>query len=216
MRDQTPQDFADRLHQLFNLRGWPERGRIPRLTRELGGVSEIAVRKWLKGDNYPELGRIIQIANLYQQDLSWLLTGIGYIAPPPAAPSSHIAHLTWAQAQAHSQGDAQWHSAAEPTQCNPFPHPQAFALTYPSDAMQSASGESIPAGARIVLHPATTPKAGAIMLLGQGDQLTLRKIIYDGGVWLLRPLNSQYPIQTLTPDIQIHALYLGAILPAHA
>lgn len=69
--------FAERMHEVCDDMGLPaERGRQSDLARHFG-VTPKAARKWLNGDNYPELPLAIRIANWAQVNITWLLQGSG-------------------------------------------------------------------------------------------------------------------------------------------
>jgi transcriptional regulator with XRE-family HTH domain len=71
------QEFAQRLHELCELRGIQDLdGRQTALARQFQ-VSQPAARKWLSGDGLPTLEMAIRIAMWGQVNVEWLLTGRG-------------------------------------------------------------------------------------------------------------------------------------------
>lgn len=68
--------FAQRLVQACNEAGIPGRGRQTLIAKKLN-VSQQAVRKWLDGLSYPEMPRAVELANLLEVNVNWLLQGSG-------------------------------------------------------------------------------------------------------------------------------------------
>lgn len=71
----NPKEFAKNLNLALDQLNWPERGRIARLGREMGGLAPASVRKWLNGEGLPEVKRLGELSQLVNQSVQWLLTG---------------------------------------------------------------------------------------------------------------------------------------------
>lgn len=71
-------EFPDRLRKALDEAGFPPEGegRQKRVAK-LGGVSQQAAGKWLRGETLPELPRLIDIAFETGFAVEWLLTGRG-------------------------------------------------------------------------------------------------------------------------------------------
>lgn len=68
--------FAERLAELCNDKKLPARGRQKRLA-ERCEVSHQAVGKWLRGEAYPEIEKILALAEWAEVNVNWLLQGVG-------------------------------------------------------------------------------------------------------------------------------------------
>jgi len=68
--------FSIRLNDALSAIGWPERGRAAKIRERLpGSISEIAIRKWLVGEGYPETERVVMLAKIARVSVDYLLTG---------------------------------------------------------------------------------------------------------------------------------------------
>lgn len=70
------EQFSERLAQLCDEKGLPERGRQSMLARDFG-VSQGAVRKWLTGGAFPEMEMALRLADHFDVNVNWLLQGTG-------------------------------------------------------------------------------------------------------------------------------------------
>lgn len=77
---QNLESFVSRLNELFDDKKLPNRGRQAFLSKQFR-VSQPSAKKWLDGINYPEMGKIIEIANWGNVSVEWLLTGRGIKHP---------------------------------------------------------------------------------------------------------------------------------------
>lgn len=75
-RTKRQQEFAERLREVCDDMGLPERGRQTRLA-EVAGVSQPRAGRWLDGAGYPEMHRAIAIADWADVNVTWLLQGLG-------------------------------------------------------------------------------------------------------------------------------------------
>lgn len=75
-QDPVLEGFAQRLRELCDDKGLPERGRQSRLGARFK-VSQQAARKWLDGLNYPDTRTIVAIAAWAEVNVNWLLQGVG-------------------------------------------------------------------------------------------------------------------------------------------
>lgn len=73
---QLREEFASRLIELCGDLELPERGRQTAIAKKLG-VSQQAVRKWLDGEAFPEMDKVISIAEWAEINVNWLLQGVG-------------------------------------------------------------------------------------------------------------------------------------------
>jgi hypothetical protein len=68
--------FAERLNDVCDEKGLPNHGRQSRLGRQFG-VSQQSARKWLEGIAFPELDKLVAIADWGDVNVNWLLQGAG-------------------------------------------------------------------------------------------------------------------------------------------
>lgn len=73
---QLREEFGARLIEVCADMELPERGRQTKLAK-LFGVSQQAVRKWLDGEAFPEMDKVLAIAEWAQVNVNWLLQGSG-------------------------------------------------------------------------------------------------------------------------------------------
>jgi transcriptional regulator with XRE-family HTH domain len=78
MRDaaELRRQFASRLIEACEDKGLPERGRQTALAKQFG-VSQQAARKWLDGESFPEVDKVIAMAEWLEVNVNWLLQGVG-------------------------------------------------------------------------------------------------------------------------------------------
>lgn len=85
-----------------------------------------------------------------------------------------------------------------------------FALKVHGDSMTSDSGVSFPAGAIIIVEPEMQYESGDFVIVRNGDdEATFKQIIRDGADWILKPLNSRYPIKPMPPDAVVCGVVRG-------
>ena len=68
------QQFAARLNEAMAEKGLPERGRA-KLLADKFSVSPKAAGKWIKGEAFPEMEKLIDISRFVEKEVEWLLTG---------------------------------------------------------------------------------------------------------------------------------------------
>lgn len=73
-------DFAARISQVLNEKGFATRGRAQRIKREGGfEVSDRAINKWLSGDAVPDHANKVKLAKYLDVSFEWLASGRGAI-----------------------------------------------------------------------------------------------------------------------------------------
>lgn len=72
--EKVKEDFAKRLHQAMDAKGYPVRGRARILSKEFE-ISDKGAGKWLNGEAIPETSKIPLLANFLNQTAEWLLSG---------------------------------------------------------------------------------------------------------------------------------------------
>jgi len=74
--DSPRTDFAQRLVEVCEDMNLPARGRQTQLAKKFG-VSQQAARKWLDGIAYPEIDKLVAMADWANINVNWLLQGVG-------------------------------------------------------------------------------------------------------------------------------------------
>ncbi|RDE60930.1 hypothetical protein [Aeromonas veronii] len=79
MQNENPdprKGFSIRLNDALSAIGLPVRGRTAKIRNLLpGSISEVAIRKWLVGEGYPETERVVMLAKIARVSVDYLLTG---------------------------------------------------------------------------------------------------------------------------------------------
>lgn len=78
--DRVKEEFAKRLHNAMDKKGYPLRGRARVLSKEFH-ISDKGAGKWLNGESIPETSKIPHLANFLKVNAEWLLTGKETTAP---------------------------------------------------------------------------------------------------------------------------------------
>jgi len=74
--DKIKEDFAKRINEAMDLKGYPMRGRARVLSKEFD-VSDKGAGKWLKGEAIPETSKLPLLASFLGVSTEWLMTGSG-------------------------------------------------------------------------------------------------------------------------------------------
>lgn len=72
--DRVKEEFAKRLHDAMDKKGYPVRGRARVLSKEFQ-ISDKGAGKWLNGDAIPETSKIPVLASFLGVNAEWLLNG---------------------------------------------------------------------------------------------------------------------------------------------
>lgn len=74
--DKIKEDFANRLNEAMDLKGYPVRGRARILSKEFD-ISDKGAGKWIKGEALPETSKFPQLSKFLDVSTEWLLNGSG-------------------------------------------------------------------------------------------------------------------------------------------
>lgn len=74
--DKIKEDFAKRLNEAMDLKGYPVRGRARALSKEFE-ISDKGASKWIKGEAIPETSKFPQLSKFLGVSAEWLLNGDG-------------------------------------------------------------------------------------------------------------------------------------------
>lgn len=79
--DRVKEEFAKRLHDAMDKKGYPVRGRARVLSKEFQ-ISDKGAGKWLNGDAIPETSKIPVLAAFLGVNAEWLLNGNSHASTP--------------------------------------------------------------------------------------------------------------------------------------
>ncbi|QWA52917.1 sulfurtransferase [Pseudomonas amygdali pv. lachrymans] len=81
----------------------------------------------------------------------------------------------------------------------------AFWLTVKGDSMTAPTAPSVPEGSQILVDTRADVRPGKLVIakLADSNEATFKKLVEDGGVRYLKPLNSAYPTVQCADDCRI-------------
>lgn len=85
MSKENLEGFSNRLKEILADNGYPGWGRQRFIARKFG-VSHPSAKKWLDGDNYPEMDKLIEFSRWGNTTIDWLVTGEGPKHPIKLSP----------------------------------------------------------------------------------------------------------------------------------
>ncbi|KPC02832.1 Rophage PssSM-02, Cro/c1 family prophage repressor protein [Pseudomonas amygdali pv. lachrymans] len=195
----------------MNARGWSE-GELARQA----GVTQPTVHRIITGESKsPKRENIERIAKVLRVPSKWLWDGGPRPASEPAEPSNvaMIAQpermyrypvLSWVAA-----GD--WSEAIEPGGSEEYELTDykakgpAFWLTVKGDSMTAPTAPSVPEGSQILVDTRADVRPGKLVIakLADSNEATFKKLVEDGGIRYLKPLNPAYPTVQCSDDCKI-------------
>lgn len=201
-------DFAKRLNEALEAKGFPQHGRATKLRSLLRDPpSRVAISKWLAGDSLPEVKRLGEISQIIGKSVQWMLTGEdsqeqadGYSERPIMIPI-----VTWEQAAAIRPGDILSLDVDQRILSPVIVGANAYAVRVKGDAMTSRDGgRSYPDGMVLIVDPDKLPESGnRVIARIAGDELTFKELVRDAGEWYLKPINPQYRTVPLSDETVI-------------
>lgn len=96
--DKVKEDFAKRINEAMELKGFPVRGRARILSKEFE-VSDKGAGKWLKGEAIPETSKLPLLASFLGVSTEWLMSGVG---SPSGSSGIHIAPIAFQSGESKS------------------------------------------------------------------------------------------------------------------
>ncbi len=199
---------------------------------KIASVTPKAASKWLNGEAIPGPTKMRAIAGALSVPLGWLQNGIEEIQQVSEVVSSREASNVAAIQQPHHMYRyplVSWVTAgawAEAVQ--PFPDGfsdqydvsdykakgPAFWLEVKGDSMTSLSTPSIPEGSQILVDTEADVRPGKLVIakLAGSNEATFKKLVEDGGVRYLKPLNNAYPTIECTDDCRIIGVVVRSLM----
>lgn len=221
--------FATRLKKALaenHVEPWGAGVRLSKMT----GVTPKAASKWLNGEAIPGPAKMKALSEGLNTSLSWLQNG----AEEPhanrqttAGEPSNVSMITQ-PTQMYSYPVVSWVTAgawAEAVQ--PFPDGfsdryevsdykakgPAFWLEVKGDSMTAQSAPSVPEGSQILVDTEADVRPGKLVIakLAGSNEATFKKLVEDGGIRYLKPLNPAYPTFQCAEDCRIIGVVVMAL-----
>jgi SOS-response transcriptional repressor LexA len=198
--------FSDRLIERMKERG--ER-QIDLVTAT--GATKGAVSKWINQNAIPDARYLMPLARFLGVTPAWLTTGRLPKEPQGAQEEplrrvpiiSSIDAGNWCSGYAKEYLDK--HTEFQVTTLNDISE-QAFALRVKGDSMVNPHAmPSLPDGAMVVVDPAVSAGSGDIVVaqMRGGDEAVIKRLVIDGPMRYLAPLNPKYPTIAIDADCRI-------------
>lgn len=122
-------------------------------------------------------------------------------------PSSRVPIVSWVQAgKKNPVADPHQPGAADDWEDVTVPASKAtFALRVRGDSMVAADGTGFPEGTIIIVDPAVQAKSGhyVVVRFQDSDEATFKRLVVDGPMKVLKPLNAAYPVIPVTEDARL-------------
>lgn len=190
--------------------------------------AELAVRAGITQTSISDLERgkskatahVAKIADVCGVDALWLSDGQGDMtAAFKSVEPSNVAMIAQPE-QMHRYPVVSWVTAGAWSEAvQPFPDGfsdrydisdykakgPAFWLEVKGDSMTSTSAPSIPEGSQILVDTEADVRPGKLVIakLADSNEATFKKLVEDGGVRYLKPLNPAYPTVQCSDDCRI-------------
>lgn len=215
--------IGDRVFSEMNARGWSE-GELARQA----GVTQPTIHRIITGESKsPKRENIERIAKVLRVPSKWLWDG----GPRPASESagqSNVAHVdqpprmysypvvSWVTAGG-------WSEAVEPFAPGAYDDYEAsdykakgpaFWLEVKGDSMTAPTAPSIPEGSQILVDTRADVRPGKLVIakLASSNEATFKKLVEDGGIRFLRPLNPAYPTVQCADDCRIIGVVVRSLM----
>ncbi|WP_423062972.1 LexA family protein [Candidiatus Paracoxiella cheracis] len=213
--------FSERLNHILDLHGFPRKGkgRQAALAEEFK-LTQKGVRKWLEGEGTPKTSRIIEIANRFNVNVEWLISGKGDVSPNAKNKNLNTAHmnknllirwvpiLDWVCA---GNGSAMNPATTDEAEFVPVPvdkcSKDSYALRIKGESMISPNffEKSFLPGQIIIITPNREPKPGdfVVATINHYSEATFKQFILEDSHRWLKPLNPRYPIQKIEEGTEV-------------
>ncbi|MCQ2989025.1 XRE family transcriptional regulator [Pseudomonas tremae] len=178
------------------------------------GVSQVTIQHLESGRNLTSK-KLVDIGRALNVSAEWLMSGESDTrrehsnVADTRQPDRYYRYpvISWVSAGA-------WAEAVEPYPAGSSDSYQysdyqakgpAFWLEVKGDSMTAPNGVSVPEGQLILVDTQADAKPGKLVIakLSASNEATFKKLVEDGGVRYLKPLNSSYPIIKFEEDCKI-------------
>lgn len=210
------ESLGQRLQRLRNAAGKSQAA----LAKLCGWSSQSRVGNYESGTREPTLGDIELMAKALGIPYGVLLIGKDFEASKAQTPEpSNVATIAQPE-QMYRYPVVSWVTAGTWSEAvQPFPDGfsdrydlsdykakgPAFWLEVKGDSMTSTSAPSIPEGSQILVDTEADVRPGKLVIakLSGSNEATFKKLVEDGGIRYLKPLNPAYPTVQCSVDCKI-------------
>lgn len=205
--------FAKRLNHALDLNKIPPKGKGRQvIVAKMFGVSTKGASKWLEGQTFPDLQKIVVIANKLNVNIEWLTYGTGAInvepLPAPGSPGwRKLPLISWEQTI--SVRKIQPTSETEWVWTDVDMGPYSYALVIQDDSMEPR----FELGAIITVDPDLVPQHRRIVIVHweKTDTAGCAQLLIDGPYRYLKPHNPSY-VTTLIDEKNPQAVIIGTVV----
>ncbi|MCK9706195.1 LexA family protein [Pseudomonas syringae] len=190
------------------------------------GVSKATITFWRNGTNGATGSNLMELAKALKCSPMWLETGKGSMEVGHTEPSnvsmaeqptrmyrypvvSWVAAGEWSEAvEPYPPGAADEYDVSDYKAKGP-----AFWLVVKGDSMTAPTAPSVPEGSQILVDTRAEVLPGKLVIakLAGSNEATFKKLVEDGGVRYLKPLNSAYPTVQCADDCRIIGVVVRAL-----
>lgn len=209
--------MGKRVRERLEEMGWSQS-----LLARRAGISQSGINKICQ-DQVSETRKLGVVAHALGLRPEWILTGVGPRTLLDADPEpskgpnvrSWVPLISWVQAGSFCDAPDLYEPGCGEAML-PVPRvvgPNAYALRVEGDSMVSPypGTRSYPPGTIIYVEPDKSPVSGDKVIAKTGDgQVTFKQYKTDGGSHILVPLNPQFPTITMTNEMTICGVIVGA------
>lgn len=221
--------FAARLKKALadnHVETWGAGVRLSKMT----GVTPKAASKWLNGEAIPGPAKMRALSEGLNTPLGWLQNGTDEASVDRKAGASEPSNVAmihqpaqmyrypvvswvaaggWSEAvEPYAPGAADEYDVSDYQAKGP-----AFWLEVKGDSMTAPTAPSIPEGSQILVDTRADVRPGKLVIakLAGSNEATFKKLVEDGGVRYLKPLNSAYPTVQCTEDCRIIGIVVRSL-----
>lgn len=218
------EDFAKRINEAMDLKGYPVRGRARVLSKQFD-ISDKGAGKWLKGESIPETSKLPLLAGFLGVSIEWLMSGS--VETNPASFDNNvdlskkillegrpIPVISWVAAGSFEPIDTVLAGADidEWLPPNKDCGPNGYGLIVTGISMSP----KFEIDDRIYVNPdiqAFDLITGDLVIVSclADSEATFKRLIIEGGKRYLKPLNPEWPDQIikLTEDCRLVGKVVG-------
>lgn len=179
---------------------------------ELIGVGESTVRHYYLGTRYPQDQKIIDIAQILNVSLEWLLTGIESSYKPPVSNLKELAgNVKLVNAKFYPKIDrvtaGNYSNNVYPDNIIDmvyidYPKNNCFVVEVEGDSMQCDDPDkSINPGDNLLIDPSETPMQGDLIIIKTSEQRQMvKQYFYRNDLIELHSYNPKHPIIYIDPN----------------
>lgn len=212
--------LGERLKGLMHDLGWSE-GELSRRS----GLKQPTIHRIITGESKdPRQGNVEKLAFALGVDATWLRFGKGAQERQPSNVAPALQNgsvynypvVSWVEAGQWSEAVMPYEPGAEQSfETSDYQAKgRAFWLEVKGDSMTSPAGISIPQGMMILVDPEVEAINGSLVVarISHGQEATFKRLVIDGGINYLKPLNPAYPVITCEDGCEIVGVVVEAKL----